>query len=114
MQDKDAPFEGSKLKYVIDLQASGFDMDRDDFKLTLRKGQKELTFRKEDLVTHPYTVVQNNITIEKHHYYVCFDSKYFGPGNITAIVTAYVPDEDFEGGIRDIVLKFFLTNVLSV
>ena len=49
--------------------------------------------------------------IQRHNYYLCVDTAEFGTGNITVIVHAYVPDTDFDGGIRDEYDKFTLTNV---
>ena len=73
-----------------------------------------IIFHKEDLVVETYTVVENNVTIDKNHYYVCFATDYFGPGDITVVITAYVPDTDFESGYRREVDKFTLTNVKAI
>lgn len=102
------------LKYLLEITASGFDMDRDDFEVTLKRGSKSLTIRKEDFVVEEYSVIENNISIVKHHYYLCFDSTYFGVGVLEAVVTAWIPDSDFEGGYMRIVDKFNLVNVLAV
>jgi len=102
------------LKYLLEITASGFDMDTDNFEVTLKRGSKSLTFTKEDMVAEEYTDIVDNISITKHHYYVCFDSSYFGNGVISAVVTAWIPDDDFEGGLRRIVDKFDIINVLAV
>ena len=109
-------FNGTDLKYLLEIQATGFDMETDDFEVTLKKGQKTLVIKKEDMPVESYydTDPATNISTEKHNYYVCFDSSYFGSGPITAVVTAYVPDVDFDGGIRKLVDKFELVNVLAV
>ncbi|MBR4758347.1 MAG: hypothetical protein IK084_06020 [Bacteroidaceae bacterium] len=114
MINRDTTFDGTKLKYLLDIKATGFEMDRDDFDVLLRRGEKSLLLHKSDLVVKPVTVVENNVSIEKHEYYVCFDSHYFGPGTITVIVTMQVPDADFPDGFRTIVDKFGLINVLAV
>lgn len=111
---KEQAFNGTMLKYLLEITASGFDMDRDDFEVALKRGTKSLTFRKEDLAVETYTEVIDNVSVEKHHYYVCFDSSYFGNGTIVVVVTAWVPDSDFDGGVRRIVDKFDLINVLAV
>lgn len=114
MNAHEKTFEGTELKYLLEIESSGFNMETDYFEITLRRGEKELKFKRDDLVAEPYTVVVDNISIEKHHYYVCFDTAYFGPGPITAIVVALVPDSDFAAGTRKIVDKFLLTNVDEV
>ena len=114
MTVQDNAFIGTELKYLLEISASGFDMDRDDFEITLKRGSKSLNLKKSDLVVEDYTVVEDNISITKHHYYVCFDSAYFGSGIIAAIITAYVPDEDFDDGFRTEVDKFDLVNVKNV
>ncbi|MBQ6577232.1 MAG: hypothetical protein IJL91_05740 [Bacteroidales bacterium] len=111
---KEHAYNGTMLKYLLEITASGFDMDRDDFEVTLKRGSKSLTFKKEDMVTEEYTDIVNNISITKHHYYVCFDSTYFGNGVLVAVVTAWIPDDDFDDGRRRIVDRFDLINVLAV
>ena len=41
---------GTELKFAIDITASGFSMEDDDFKVVLRRGQKEVEYSKSDLV----------------------------------------------------------------
>ena len=111
---QDKVFDGTMVKYLLEITASGFDMDRDDFQVTLKRGSKSLTISKAGMVVESYTEVQDNISVEKHHYYVCFDTSYFGKGTISVVVTAWAPDDDFEGGFRRIVHKFDLTDVMPV
>lgn len=111
---QDKVFYGTECKYLLEITADGFDMHRDDFTVDLKRGQKTKHYDKEDLVVETYTDIVDNISTDKYRYYVCFDTKEFGTGVITAIVTAKVPDADFEDGIRDIVWKFELTAVVSV
>lgn len=111
---QDNSFNTADRKYLLEINATGFSMETDEFEVVLKRGSKTKTFRKEDLVAEPYTVVENNISIEKHHYYVCFATDYFGPGEIAVVITAYVPDSDFESGYRREVDKFNLTNVKPI
>ena len=111
---QDKGYNGTMPKFLLEITASGFDMDRDDFEVVLNRGEKVKTITKAEMPTDLYTVVENNISIEKHHYYVCFDSAYFGPGMITAVVNMWVPDNDFPGGRRKIVDKFEFYNNLPV
>lgn len=111
---QDNAFNTSDRKYLLEINAVGFSMDTDDFDVVLKRGSKSLIFHKDDLVVEPYTVVENNITIEKNHYYVCFATDDFGPGDVTVVVTAYVPDTDFDSGFRREVDKFNLVNVKAI
>lgn len=111
---QDNAFIGTELKYLLEIEASGFDMDTDYFEVLLKRGSKQLVFHREDLAVETYIEIVDNISVEKHHYYVCFDSEYFGAGLITVVVTAHVPDSDFDDGIRKIVDKFNLVNIQSV
>lgn len=106
MVKQSSTFTGTMLKYLVEIEATGFDMNRDDFDIQLKKGPKSMLFHKSDLRT--------DSTSGTTKYYLCFDSEYFGPGNIQAIVTGYAPDTDFAGGTRRFVDKFDLVNVLAV
>ena len=116
MINRDTTFKGTMLKYLLTITVPGFSMETDDFNVTLKRGDKQLHFEKADLVVEPYNEVdpETNISTEKHRYYVCFDSEFFGPGVITVIINAFAPDHDFEGGFRREVDKFTLINVLDV
>lgn len=96
-------FIGTELKFILDIAASGFSMVDDDFNVTLKRGGTKKTFMKEDLVRD-----------DEDNFYVCFDSAEFGKGIIEAVVTAYVPDSDFDDGLRTEVYKFKLVNINNV
>ena len=53
---KDKAFLGTQPKYLIDIKADGFDMDRDNFEVELKRGEVSKTFTKEDLPTEEYVV----------------------------------------------------------
>lgn len=101
---KDKAFLGTQPKYLIDIQADGFDMDRDNFEVELKRGEVSKTFTKEDLPTEEY-VVEGEV---KNHYYVCFDTVDFGAGIVKVKVSMWIPDIDFPNGLRKIVDKFDL------
>lgn len=92
---------GTELKFAIDIQAGGFSMENDDFKVVLRRGQTEVTFEKGDLVKDE----------SDGKYYLCFDTSTFGTGDIYIIIYAYVPDTDFADGIRTEIYKQLLCTV---
>ncbi len=108
----DKAFYGTERKYIVEIVSPGFDMVRDDFEIELKRGNISKVFHKEDLVVETETATVNNEEVETTNYYLCFDTKDFGKGVITAIITAHVPDADFDDGIRDEVDKFDLLNVM--
>lgn len=97
-------FVGTQLKFALTVTADGFSMDDDDFEVTLKSQSKSLTIKKEDMV-HDDTEGQ---------WYFTFDSAAFGPGLVSVIVTASVPDDDFDGGVRREVVKRSLIRIMSV
>lgn len=101
MEDK--VYLGTKLKYAVSLSSPGFDLQRDEFSVDIIRGPKRIHFEKEDLVVD-----------ENGKYYVCFDTMELGGGIIEAIITAFVPDEDFDDGIRTEVAKLRLLSASSV
>lgn len=99
----DKIFVGTELKFKVDIQAAGFSMDHDNFTVLIRRRNQEKFFRKEDLVNDG-----------EGGYYVCFDTSEFGPGLISAVVTAYVPDSDFSDGFRTEVISMDLVLVNKI
>lgn len=91
---------GTELKFKVEIQSEGFDMDTDDFTVEIVRGAKSVVFAKSDLVTD-----------EMGMYYVCFDTTDFGVGTISAIVTAYITDPDFPDGLRTEREKYELLTV---
>ena len=94
---------GTELKFIIEITADGFSMVDDNFTVLLKRGGFSKLFEKGDLIQD-----------DEDNFYVCFDSAEFGKGLITAVVTAYVPDEDFDDGFRTEVQKFDLIKIESV
>lgn len=95
-------FIGTELKFKINISAPGFNMDTDDWSITIVQKKTKVEYKKEDCVAG------------EDGWFVCFDTRDFGTGSYYAIVTAYVPDSDFEDGLRTEVKKFHLLNVESV
>lgn len=99
----DKIFVGTELKFKIEIEAEGFSMTDDDFNIVIQRRNVKKVFNKEDLVNDG-----------EGGYYVCFDSAEFGPGMVSAVVTAYVPDSDFEDGLRTEVYAMDLVNINKV
>lgn len=113
MATREKVYLGTMLKFLVEITSSGFDMDRDDFEITLKRSTYSRTFEKSNLIIESYIETIGGQPIEKHHYYLCFDTSEFGKGLIQATTKAYVPDEDFDGGIRIEIEKTNLINVVS-
>lgn len=90
---------GTKLKYLVTITAAGFSMVEHNFDIVLSKGQKSKKFEKDELV------------FDGENYFLAFDTSDFGVGDLSATVTAYVPDADFSDGIRTEIFKMKLTNI---
>ncbi len=98
----DRAFLGTELKFIVEITASGFSMEHDDFNILLKRGNKQRLFEKSDLV------------YSDGDYYLCCDTAEFGIGTIQAVITAYVPDLDFPDGLRTEVYKLDLIRSESV
>ena len=104
---KQRTFEGSEKKEQIEIVGEGFDMVRDDFDIILRRGRNEKIFHKSDIIENVF--IEDGE--EKHEFILCYDTTDFGPGQLTCIVKAYVPDTDFPDGFRTEIDKFFLNPI---
>lgn len=107
---KEQLFIPTQAKYRIEIESPGFDMARDNFKVTLKRGTVTKEFRKSDLIEKEEIVAGE----KKHQFYLCFDTEELGPGDIIVIVEAHIPDKDFTGGIRKEVDRFRLINAQSL
>ena len=110
---REKAYLGTMLKFLIEITSSDFDMDNDNFEVTLKRGTYSRTYQKSDLVVESYVETIGGEPIEKHNYYICFDTTEYGKGLIQAVITAYVPDDDFDGGIRTEIDKINVINVIS-
>ncbi len=98
----DECYTGTELKYLVTIQSPGFSMADDNFEITIKKGSVSQTFKKEDLI------------LRDGNFYLCFDSTPFGGGIAEAVAKAFVPDADFDDGIRTEVHKVSLVKIYSL
>ena len=98
-----ADYIGTDLKFLVEPTADGFDKDRDEWEVTISRGDKKYTFSKSELSVE---TVDN-----KNYYYVCFSTEDFGVGQYYITVTTHTPDEDFEDGFRDDIQQYPLIKV---
>ena len=95
---------GTELKFALTITAEGFSMDDDWFSIELKRGGKSVV-----------TIPKNECIHDgEGNWYFTFDSRDFGTGTVTAIITALVPDEDFDDNLRTEVTKIDLINIKNV
>lgn len=99
---EDEAFLGTEKKYLLNIESSGFDMERDDFEVLLKRGPNSLTLRKADMIRD-----------DEDNWYIVFNTADLGPGVVSMTVIAHVPDTDFPDGIRDEVDKFNFLRIKS-
>lgn len=92
-------FKGTDLKYLLKIEAEGFSMDDDDFKVILRNsfGTKKVEIEKSQMLKSG-----------DDGYIFTFSTDDVGTNEIIMTTIAYVPDSDFEDGIRTEVERFVL------
>lgn len=95
-------YQGTELKFVLDIDIEGFSMDSDDFKVTIKNTKNEITIPKSEM-----------LLTENDEWLFTVDTAQMGTGDYYVIVTAYVPDTDFEDGLRTEVQKQLLCVVTS-
>lgn len=100
--DSQRIYIGTKLKYKIVITSAGFDMDTDNWEVTVKCGGNSQTFAKLDCIHRD------------NDWFVVFDTEDFGKGTYYAIIKAYVPDTDFDGGIRTEVTVVILCKVMDI
>ena len=100
---EDECFLGTEKKYLINIESTGFDMERDDFEVTIKRGSNIIRFTKDNMVKD-----------EEDNWYITFNTSALGAGMASMIVTAHVPDSDFPDGLRDEVDKFNFLRIKGV
>lgn len=87
-------YDGSDLKILVELTASGFDMFRDDWSVGIKCGNKIVkTIPKSEAIQH------------EDGWFVTVRADDLRPGKIEVVGYAQIPDEDFDDGIRNEVDK---------
>lgn len=99
---EDEAFLGTEKKYLLEIESDGFDMERDDFEVDIKRGPKTIHLEKSDLIKDT-----------EGNFFITFDTAELGAGGASMTVTAHVPDTDFPDGIRDEVDKFKFLRIKS-
>ena len=93
-------YYGSDLKFLVEPSASGFLKARDEFEVTISRGNIERTWDKSEL----------SVDVEGN-YYVCFSTNDFGAGQYYITIVTHTPDDDFDDGFRDEIWQMPLLTV---
>lgn len=97
-------FQGTELKFSLDIKSEGFDMLKDDFKVIVK------THNTNRFVEIPKGEM---ILTQEDKFLFTLDTSVLGTGDYYIIVIAKVPDEDFDDGFRTEVQKQLLCSVVS-
>lgn len=97
-------YVGSELKLLLTIDADGFDIDNDDWTVTIRRGTNVKTFTKES----------NTVRDSEGAWYLLLDTKEMGPGLYVMITDVDIPDTDFPDGLRHETYKQELFKVYGV
>lgn len=83
---------GTGLKFAVTITAEGFSQEDDDWKVKFVCGRNEVELTKADM---SISEDEGELTFIAN-----VDTSLLGAGTLSVITYAYVPDEDWEGGIR--------------
>ena len=107
-----ARYKGEEIKFAINIEAPGFNMDDDDFDIEVKsgntsvKGYKDSTksedtavrvFYEEESI-QPETEDEDPVTVKK--WYVIVNTATLAVGQMRVISTAYIVDANADDGIR--------------
>ena len=97
--EKTITFKGTDLKYLLKIESEVFSMDDNDFKVILRNsfGTKKVDIEKRQMLKSG-----------DDGYIFTFSTNDVGTSEIIMTTIAYVPDSDFEDGVRTEVERFVL------
>lgn len=96
-------YKGTELKVAITLEANGFDMDKDGFRIevaSLRDSVYADTLYDAGGDHYNGIVLYKEIAPENNQWYAIIDTSRLSVGDLRMIATAYVPDAHADGGIR--------------
>lgn len=95
-------YQGTELKFLLDIESVGFSMADDDFYIVIKNMKNEKTIRKEDM-----------LVTNEDKYLFTVNTGELGTGDYWLTAVALVPDTDFDDGLRTEVQKFKLCKVTS-
>ena len=103
MEEGEYTLAGGGVKFAVNMTCDDFDMDIDDWTITVSRGNNTIVFNKD-------TAIKGN----DEQWYICIDTELLGPGEAGIIFDAFVPDEDFDSGYRHEIQEFRLMNIKNL
>lgn len=100
---------GGMYKFAVNMKCDGFDMDTDDWTITITRGLNSVSFTPENSV---HEVENEGTENEISQWYICLDTDGFKPGDAYITFEADVPDDDFPGGIRKEISERYFSNFI--
>lgn len=92
---------GTDLKFVVAIEALGFSQERDDWSVSIMRGTTVIRrYAKEDMVN-----------AGEGEFIMCVRTESLEVGDYDFVVTAKVPDGDFDDGFRNEVFRDKLMTV---
>ena len=101
---------GTGLKFAVSMTCEGFNMDEDDWTITVVRGNKSIEFNPSNAVHETVPTPEGDVS----QWYICVETSELGPGEMSIIFDASVPDDDFESGVRHEIQKYKLVNIKSL
>lgn len=91
---------GGGAKFAVNMTCEGFDMNEDDWTITVTRGSKSIQFDKD-------TAIYDG----EGQWYICIDTELLGQGLAMITFEALVPDTDFPSGFRKEIQKYPFINI---
>lgn len=82
-------YEGSDLKFELNISVTGFDQNKDDYNIDVYCGSQKV-----------YSFNQDDVKSSDGKFYLPVPADNLVSGLLKIIVTAFVPDNDFDSGYR--------------
>jgi restriction endonuclease len=96
-------FRGTGLKFRLNIEADGFNMNEDDFEIKV--------YTKSD---HVISIPKNDMQVDDEgNYSFVIDSDKLECGQLVMETIAYILDDDFPDGTRKEIDKRVLCNIIS-
>lgn len=101
-------WSGTGLKYQLNMTCEGWDIDTDDWLVTITRGNVALEFTPENATHH---VENEGLENETSEWYITIDTDALPPGECYITYDVSVPDDDFDDGVRHEIKEEYLCTI---
>ncbi len=108
----EAVCRGTEIKFKVDMRSNGFDMDMDDWDVTVTCGRESVKVEKRGIWSESYEF-PDGLSREDDAWYVYVETDGMKPGVVKVTAVAYVGDPHAHGGIRQEVAVTDLCNLVN-